>query len=170
MADNVQFQTAVTATPPAATLVASDDVSGVQFQRVKLDVGGDGVSVPVIGTIPLGTVQVQGTVRTVIGAATGENFFGTLFTTGVTNGTLVPAPAQGTYIRVFDMMVSGSAAGTAFVEFGDGTAFVPGVFAAGGGFVFNSARGVRTHGTAQDILFNAAAGTWGVSVNYALEN
>lgn len=124
----------------------------------------------VLGSVQtVGTSQVLGTVRTVVSALTGENFFGTLFTGGVTNGTLIPAPAQGTYVRVFDMMVSGSAAGTAFVEFGDGTAFVPGVFAANGGFVFNSARGVRTHGTSHDILFNAASGTWGVSVNYSLE-
>lgn len=239
MADNVTFQTSVTATPPNATTVATDDVSGVQYQRVKLDVGGDGVSVPVTGTIPLGTVQILGsvqgvgtfqtlgsvqgvgtfqvlgsvqtvgtsqalgtfqplagsvhlasgtvqvlgsvqavgttqilgTVRTL--AATGglgESSFGTLFTGGVTNGTLVPAPPAGTYVRVYDIIVSGSAAGTAFIEFGDGTVFAPGVFAANGGFVFNSARGVRTRGTSYDILFNAAAGTWGVSVNYILEN
>lgn len=124
----------------------------------------------VLGSVQaVGTAQVLGTVRTIVSALTGENFFGTLFTGGVTNGTLVPAPAQGTYVRVFDMMVSGSAAGTAFIEFGDGTAFAPGIFAANGGFVFNSARGVRTHGTSHDILFNAAAGSWGVSVNYSLE-
>lgn len=35
MADNVTFQTTV-ATPPNATVVAADDVSGVHYQRVKL--------------------------------------------------------------------------------------------------------------------------------------
>lgn len=32
---------------------ATDDVGGVQYQKVKLDVGGDGVSVPVDGSLPV---------------------------------------------------------------------------------------------------------------------
>mgnify|MGYP001566849584 CR=1 FL=1 len=129
-------------------------------------------TVQVLGSVQtVGTSQVLGTVRTVIGGAgLGESFFGTMFTGGVANGTLVPAPAAGTYVRVYDIIVSGSAAGTAFLEFGDGTAFGPAILAANGGFVFNSTRGVRTRGTALDILFNAASGSWGVSVNYILEN
>jgi hypothetical protein len=125
----------------------------------------------VLGSVqPVGTAQILGTVRTLIGGTgLGEQFFGTLFTGGVTNGTLVPAPGVGTFTRVYDIMVSGSAAGTAFLEFGDGTAFAPGVFAANGGFVFNSARGVRTKAANMDILFNSAAGSWGVTVNYILE-
>lgn len=47
MADNVAI------TAGAGTVIATDDVSGVQFQRVKLDVGGDGVSVPVVGELPV---------------------------------------------------------------------------------------------------------------------
>jgi hypothetical protein len=34
--------------------VATDDVAGKQYQRVKLDVGGDGASVPVEGKLPVG--------------------------------------------------------------------------------------------------------------------
>jgi hypothetical protein len=34
--------------------VATDDVAGKQYQRVKLDVGGDGASVPVEGEMPVG--------------------------------------------------------------------------------------------------------------------
>lgn len=48
MADNVTFQTTAAATPPNATVVATDDVSGVQYQRVKLDGGGDGAAVPFV--------------------------------------------------------------------------------------------------------------------------
>lgn len=49
----------------SAVLVATDDVSGVQFQRVKLDVGGAGASVPVVGTIPIsGTVTTSTAVPT----------------------------------------------------------------------------------------------------------
>jgi hypothetical protein len=42
MADNVPILDATNTSTP----IASDDVAGVQFQRVKLDVGGDGASVP----------------------------------------------------------------------------------------------------------------------------
>lgn len=55
MADDVTFQPTV-ATPPTGTKVATDDVAGSHFQRVKLDVGGDGVSVPVVdadGNVPV---------------------------------------------------------------------------------------------------------------------
>lgn len=47
MADNVTFQPTV-ATPPTATVVATDDVGGAQMQRIKVDGGGDGVSVPIV--------------------------------------------------------------------------------------------------------------------------
>lgn len=39
----------VSITPGAGVVVAGDDVSGVIYQRVKLDIGGPGVSVPVPG-------------------------------------------------------------------------------------------------------------------------
>jgi hypothetical protein len=39
--------------------VASDDVAGKQYQRVKLDVGGDGATVPVEGHVPVGGVVVE---------------------------------------------------------------------------------------------------------------
>lgn len=44
MADNVAI------TAGSGTTIATDDVSGVQFQKVKLDVGGDGATVPAVGT------------------------------------------------------------------------------------------------------------------------
>lgn len=47
MADNVN--------PPlnGAIPVATDDVGGVHFQKVKLDLGSDGVSTPVVGSMPI---------------------------------------------------------------------------------------------------------------------
>lgn len=42
MADNVPV------TPGTGATIATDDVSGIQFQKVKLDAGGDGLTVPVI--------------------------------------------------------------------------------------------------------------------------
>lgn len=176
MSGTVVFQVGSLATPGPGIVVGQDNINGTAWQYVKIDVGPAGTSVPASyagGTgVPVsgvGTFQAQGTVRTLPTSLVGENFLGTLFTAGVTNGTLVPAPSQGTYVRVYDILVSGSAAGTAFLEFGDGTAFGPVILAANGGFVFNSGRGVRTHGTSHDILFNAASGSWGVSVNYSLE-
>lgn len=47
MADNVPI------TAGAGTSIATDDVSGVHYQKVKLDVGGDGASVPVVDRVPI---------------------------------------------------------------------------------------------------------------------
>lgn len=47
MADNIAI------TPGSGATVATDDVSGVQFQKVKLDLGGDGASTPVSGSVPI---------------------------------------------------------------------------------------------------------------------
>lgn len=56
----VIFQSNTPSTPPAATQVAADDVSGVKYQVVKLDVGAPGASTPVSGTLPVsGTVSAQ---------------------------------------------------------------------------------------------------------------
>ena len=42
------------ATLPATGIqIATDDVAGVHYQRVKFDVGGDGASVPVVGSLPV---------------------------------------------------------------------------------------------------------------------
>lgn len=39
--------------PGTGTSVATDDVSGVHFQKFKLDLGADGVSTPVTGSVPV---------------------------------------------------------------------------------------------------------------------
>jgi hypothetical protein len=50
----------------ALPLIATDDVSGVQFQRIKLDVGADGATDPVVGSLPVsdggGSLTVDGSV------------------------------------------------------------------------------------------------------------
>lgn len=63
MADSVMFQAANPATPPAGFVVATDEVDGQHYQRVKIDLGADGAAEPVIGALPVsGTVTaVQGT-------------------------------------------------------------------------------------------------------------
>jgi hypothetical protein len=39
--------------PGTGEIIALDDVGGVKYQRVKLDIGGDGVSVPIVSGTPL---------------------------------------------------------------------------------------------------------------------
>lgn len=56
MADNVSI------TPGTGAVIATDDVAGKHMQVVKLDVGGDGASVPIVGTAGLGVpVQIKNT-------------------------------------------------------------------------------------------------------------
>lgn len=61
MADNLKYNE-----PGSGPLVATDDVNSVQFQKIKLDLGGDGASLPVNGAIQ--TYIVSGT-SVVLGAS-----------------------------------------------------------------------------------------------------
>src|SRR3990167_6318331 len=62
MADNVAI------TAGSGTSIATDDVSGVQYQKIKIDVGGDGVSASLSNTNPMpiqdagGSITIDGTV------------------------------------------------------------------------------------------------------------
>jgi hypothetical protein len=68
MADNIAV------TQGSGTNVATDDVGGVHFQKVKLDVGGDGASVPATGDgtngLDVDVTRVQGVVHVDDNAAT----------------------------------------------------------------------------------------------------
>lgn len=66
MADNITFQSTV-ATPPSGAVVATDDVGGVQYQKVKIDLGGDGASSPLTSGNPM---PVTGTVTANAGTGT----------------------------------------------------------------------------------------------------
>lgn len=63
MADNVQI------TAGSGTSIATDDVGGIQFQKVKLDLGGDGATVPATGDgtngLDVDVTRVQGSVTVV---------------------------------------------------------------------------------------------------------
>ncbi len=52
MADNVAV------TPGSGATIATDDVAGVQYQKVKLDLGGDGATDPVVGTLPISAASL----------------------------------------------------------------------------------------------------------------
>ena len=63
MADNIELNPGT-----GGAVTATDDVAGVHFQRIKLDLGADGVSTPVVGALPVSgtfwqaTQPVSGTV------------------------------------------------------------------------------------------------------------
>jgi len=60
VADSVTFQAANPATPPAGFVVATDEVDGQHYQRVKIDLGADGAVDPVVGALPVsGLVSAQ---------------------------------------------------------------------------------------------------------------
>ena len=73
MADNLTTQSATLATVPDASIIATDEVASAHYQKIKLDVGGDGVSIPATGDATNGldvdVTRVQGTV-TVSGTVT----------------------------------------------------------------------------------------------------
>lgn len=62
MADNVAITAGV------GTNIATDDVAGVHFQRVKLDIGGDGASSPITTSNPL-PVEISGAIPVTIASA-----------------------------------------------------------------------------------------------------
>src|SRR3990167_10318073 len=63
MADNVKI------TQGTQTDIATDDVSGVQFQKIKLDVGADGASSAFTGTLGAVTNLTGGTVTRLEGGS-----------------------------------------------------------------------------------------------------
>lgn len=98
MPDNVIFQTSVTATPPNATTVATDDISGAHHQFVKIEFGDNGTAYAVsygtplpIGTIPGGTFSIAGTLQ-VLGSV---SIVGTL--SGGTVGVIGTIQGLGTF-------------------------------------------------------------------------
>ncbi len=92
MADNVAI------TAGSGTNIAADDVGGVMYQKIKLDLGGDGVSDPVETTLP-----VSGTVTAEL-SATDKAVLDTIATN--TGGALTD-----TELRASAIPVSGTLAG-----------------------------------------------------------
>ena len=65
MSDNVEITEGANATPAGGTVVATDDVGGVQFQIVKLDIGGDGASSSVTDLATSANQQAAATAATI---------------------------------------------------------------------------------------------------------
>lgn len=114
MADNVAI------TPGSGATIASDDVGGVQFQRVKLDVGGDGVSLPVAATAS-GAPQVN--LRNNAGTEVGTS--GAPLRTDPTGSTAQPVTDNGSTLSVDDgagsLTIDAPVGTPAFVRLSDGT-------------------------------------------------
>lgn len=97
MADDVTL-------PGTGAIVAADEVSGSFFQKMKLDLGGDGVSVPVVGTVPVsGSVSISGTPSVSISGTPAVSVSGTATVSGTVNPTRA---GTGTHSSVNDTATS----------------------------------------------------------------
>ena len=67
MADNVGY------TPGTGATIATDDIGGVQFQRIKVTTGGDGVATDVSASAPMPTYQRDDATTTSFSAVTTAN-------------------------------------------------------------------------------------------------
>jgi len=114
MADNV----AVTA--GAGTTVATDDVAGVHFQKIKVDAGGDGASVPVIAGRQAAAASVP-----VVVANEDKTIFGAVDETAPVTDTAssgLNGRLQRIAQRITDLLASiGITTGAAVVTDADGT-------------------------------------------------
>lgn len=119
MADNVTLP--LTGSGDATALVATDDVGGSQYQRVKVDLGGDGVASPLVrgqqtatNSIPVTIASDQSAVTiadgggsiTVDGAGTSSAFTAAVPADGTAAGYSDGANMQ--LARVFDLHTGGS--------------------------------------------------------------
>jgi hypothetical protein len=123
VADNVVAGRSTTeaSVVPDGTTFALDDVGGVLYQRVKLDIGGDGSSSPVTSTgLPVtdagGSLTVDGTVA-VTGVATAANQTTELahlaaIETAVEGTLAVSGPLTDAQLRAVAVPVSGTVAVT----------------------------------------------------------
>lgn len=102
MADNVTFQTDQLATPPDGLTVATDDVGGVDYQRIKIDLGGDGVSTPLVGG-----QQAESSSISVVKATPSGQLLG-----ADSNGSTLDADATGTIYALLSIRRQSGETGT----------------------------------------------------------
>jgi len=129
MADNVSV------TPGAGVAIATDDVAGVQYQRIKLDLGGDGASSPVVGAIPVSQPGLSG---------------GILQSVTTVGATAVPLPATPLAGRAA-MLVLADSANTANIYLGASTVTADG--AATGGIMLLPGQSIPISLAAAVILY-----------------
>jgi hypothetical protein len=100
MADNVAI------TPGSGATVATDDVGGVQYQRVKLDLGGDGLSSPLLrgqqtkaNSLPVTLASDQGALA-VDGSAVTQPVSGTVTASNVSGSAAHDAADSGNPVKI----------------------------------------------------------------------
>lgn len=117
MADNLTTQSATPATVPSSSVIATDDVSGVHFQRVKLVDGTADSSVAIAGDATNGldvdVTRVQGTVTVADGGGTlsvddGGGSLTVDGTVAVSGSVAVAGPLTDAQLRATAVPVSGT--------------------------------------------------------------
>jgi hypothetical protein len=108
-------------TPGSGAIVATDDVTGIEYQKIKLDVGAPGSTVPLVGTTVSGVPCVPVDVQEVLGDVS----------TKPKSGQVWPVNDNGGSLTVDDggigLTVKAVATAPAAVRLSDGTAFISGL-------------------------------------------
>lgn len=137
MASNVTFQSAQLATPPKATVIATDQIDGAEFQKVRLDIGTTAASA-VTAANPL---PVTGAVTATTGGLTDTELRASAV---AVSGPLTDAELRATAIAVSDN------SSTLSVDDGSGSLTVDGTVAATQSGVW-AAKFVDENGTAYGV-------------------
>lgn len=164
MADN-----ALVVNTGTALTMASDDVGGVQYPRMKVSIGADGNAADWTGNIPTGTITAlaKGTISAgTIDAGTVSTIglkhadaFATVITTGTSDAGTIKAGVAGSAIFVTDLIISVGSASN--VEIGNGGTANPLLgtlyFAANGGAVINLRTPISTS-AGSSLVYKQSAG------------
>ena len=156
MADNVQIATGIYA--------ASDDIGGVQYQRVKTTWGADGTATDVSAAAPLPVEVIE------LPTVTLTTVTGTVATSG--DNTIIAAPSAGTRIVVHLLKYQLEAATATNVIVKNGSTAIDRTYCAQGqGYVEQPASGkeIRLADAAALVLNLSGANSVGYRVRYTTE-
>jgi hypothetical protein len=101
MADNVAFQDADPSTPPNNTIIATDNIAGINYQRVKVTWGADGTANDASSSTPLPVDIAFQTTKALTNASVSASSSG--------DNTLVSGTAAQT-IRVYKLVLVAASA------------------------------------------------------------
>lgn len=109
MADNTTLNPGV-----GGDVVAADDVGGVKYQVVKLDLGGNGASVPVSGSLPVSGTFFQATQPVSGTVELGASSLAALETINIAGTVPVSGPVTDAQLRATSLPTIPEATGSAF--------------------------------------------------------
>jgi hypothetical protein len=186
MADNIEI------TEGTGTTVATDDVAGVQFQVVKLDVGGDGLSEPVtslaketggnldiiagavsgtemqvdlVGSVPAGTNIIGAVKRDTVNYTKIRKYYAN---TGAVTDGIIWSPTAGKKWVITDIIMTISAAATVTLEdaltTGD-SVVLAGDFGANGGISTNLQTPIESEEADADLTITTTDGNVKITVS-----